>query len=317
MKRWMVSAPLLTVVLAAQPASGQPQIPAYSDYRIRTTTELVLLDVTAESGHGRTISGLKKDNFKVYENGKLQPIISFNHDDHSVSVGLVVDQSGSMRPKQREVLNAALAFVRASNTQDEMFVVNFNDTVSLGLPSAISFTGNIDHLRKAIGSTPPIGRTALNDAVILALDHVARGTKERKALLVISDGGDNASTHTEAEMIIKAEEVQATIYTIGLFTDEDEDRNPRLLRRLAAVSGGETYLPDDPSKVAEILNHIANEIRRRYTIGYVPVRTGSTGELRKVKVDAVDEKGARLVVHTRSRYRLPELDDTFQRTIQP
>lgn len=316
MNCWLVNAPLLTVVLAAQLASGQ-QVPADSDYRIRTTTELVLLDVTAETVHGKTISGLAKDNFKVYENGKLQPIVSFNHDDHSVSVGLVVDQSGSMRPKQREVLNAALAFVHASNPQDEMFVVNFNDTVSLGLPSAISFTGNIDYLQKAIGSTLPIGRTALNDAVILALDHVARGTKERKALLVISDGGDNASTHTEAEMIAKAEEVQATVYTIGLFTDEDEDRNPRLLRRLAGVSGGEAYLPGDPSKVAEILSHIANEIRRRYTIGYVPVRSGPTGGVRKVKVDSVDEKGAPLVVHTRSRYRLPELNATFPKTIQP
>src|ERR1700730_4394058 len=103
MNCWLVKALLLTVVLAAQVASRQ-QIPADSDYRIRTTSELVLLDVTAETVHGRTISGLTKDNFKVYENGKLQPVVSFNHDDHSVSVGLVVDQSGSMRPKPREVL---------------------------------------------------------------------------------------------------------------------------------------------------------------------------------------------------------------------
>jgi Ca-activated chloride channel family protein len=153
--------------------------------------------------------------------------------------------------------------------------------------------------------------------VILALDHVAKGTRERKALLVISDGGDNASIHSEAQMMNKAEEVQATIYTIGLFTDEDQDRNPGLLRRLAAVSGGETYLPDDPSKIAEILSHIANEIRNRYSIGYTPTRTGSAGGLRKVRVDAMDEKGSHLVVHTRTRYKLPELDGTFSKAIRP
>jgi Ca-activated chloride channel family protein len=317
MKQWPVKAPILTTVLVAWLALAQEQNPAATEYRIRTTAELVLLDVAAENAHGKPIAGLTKDSFKVFENGKLQPIHSFNHNDNPVSVGLVVDQSGSMRPKQREVLNAALAFVRASNPQDELFVVNFNDTTSLGLPPGIAFTANVGDLENAISSTRPDGRTALNDAVILALDHVAMGTRERKALLVISDGGDNASTHSEAQMMSKAEEVQATIYTIGLFTDEDEDRNPGLLRRLAVVSGGETYLPSDPSGVGEILRHIANEIRSRYSIGYTPARTGSAGGLRKVKVDAVDEKGNRLVVHTRTRYRLPDLDGTFPKGSQP
>jgi Ca-activated chloride channel family protein len=316
MKRWPVNAPLLTLVQVAWLASGQ-QVPAESDYRIRTTTELVLLDVAAETPHGRNVSGLTEKNFKVYENGKIQTIRTFSNGDQPVSVGLVVDQSGSMRPKQREVLDAALAFVRASNPQDEMFVVNFNDTASLGLPGSMPFTGDVDHLQSAIASKRAAGRTALNDAVILALNHVAMGTKGRKALLVISDGGDNASTHSEAEMMAKADEVQATIYTIGLFTDEDQDRNPGLLRRLAQVSGGETYLPDDPAKVGEILSHIATAIRSRYSIGYVPPRTGSGGGLRKVKVDAVDENGSHLVARTRTRYRLPELDGTFPKGNQP
>ena len=317
MKRWPVNAPLLILVQVAWLALGQKQVPPESDYRIRTTAELVLLDVAAETSQGRTISGLTKDNFKVYENGKIQNIRTFSNGDQPVSVGLVVDQSGSMRPKQREVLDAALAFVRGSNPQDEMFVVNFNDRVKLGLPEAMSFTADVNYLQNAIASTRPDGRTALNDAVILALNHVATGTKERKALLVISDGGDNASKHTEAEMMAKAEEVQATIYTIGLFTDEDEDRNPGLLRRLAQVSGGETFLPDDPSKVAEILSHIAAEIRSRYSIGYIPARTGSAGGLRKVRVDAAEGNGTHLVVHTRTRYRLPELDGTFSKGNQP
>jgi VWFA-related protein len=316
MKQWPGIAAFSTLLLVGRLACAQ-QPPADSDYRVRTTTELVLLDVAAETPHGRNVAGLTKDNFKVYENGKLQDIRTFSHNDNPVTVGLVVDQSGSMRPKQKEVLNAAVAFVRASNPQDEMFVVNFNDTAGLGLPGDVPFTGNVNSLQNAISATRPEGRTALYDAVILALDHVAKGTRERKALLVISDGGDNASIHSEAQMMNKAEEVQATIYTIGLFTDEDQDRNPGLLRRLAAVSGGETYLPDDPSKIAEILSHIANEIRNRYSIGYTPTRTGSAGGLRKVRVDAMDEKGSHLVVHTRTRYKLPELDGTFSKAIRP
>jgi VWFA-related protein len=312
MKPWAVKTLIVTTVLVALfawgIAWGQQQDPFEKDYRIRTTAELVLLDVAAENSHGKPVSGLLQNSFKVHENGKLQTIRSFSHNDTPVSVGLVVDQSGSMRPKQREVLNAARDFVRASNSQDEMFVVNFNDSASLGLPADVAFTGNVNDLQNAIRSTRPEGRTALYDAVILALDHVAQGTKERKALLVISDGGDNSSTHSEAQMMNKVEEVQATVYTIGLFTDEDQDRNPGLLRRLAAVSGGETYLPNDPSQVADVLSHIAGEIRSRYSIGYIPARTNSAGGLRRVRVEAVDEKGTHLVVHTRTSYRLPDLD---------
>lgn len=301
------------ILLGSWLGSAQSQPPAESDYRISTTSELVLLDVAAENSHGKPISGLAKDNFKVHEDGKLQPITFFAHEDQPVSVGLVVDQSGSMRPKQREVLDAALAFALASNPQDEMFVVNFNEHAALGLPAGVPFTGDVASVQNAIASTRPEGRTALNDAVILALDHIAKGTKQRKALLVISDGGDNASTHSEAEMMSKVEEVQATIYTIGLFTEDDQDRNPGLLRRLAAVSGGETYLPDDPTKISGILSHIANEIRSRYSIGYIPVRKGLAGGLRKVKVDAVDETGRSLVVRTRTRYRLPDLEPQKQK----
>jgi Ca-activated chloride channel family protein len=308
MKTRLVSAPVWAMVLGSGLAAGQSLPPAESDYRIRTTSELVLLDVAAENSHGKTISGLTKENFKVHEDGKPQPISFFAHEDQPVSVGLVVDQSGSMRPKQIQVLNAALAFVRASNPLDEMFVVNFNDHAALGLPANVPFTGDVATLENAIASTRPEGKTALNDAVILALDHIAKGTKERKALLVISDGGDNASKHSEAEMTAKVEEVQATIYTIGLFSDDDPDRNPGLLRRLAAISGGETYLPDDPTKMAGILSHIANEIRSRYSIGYIPARKGSAGGLRRVRVDAVDETGGHLVVRTRTRYRLPDLE---------
>jgi VWFA-related protein len=216
-----------------------------------------------------------------------------------------------MKPKIKEVISAALAFVRASNPQDEMFVVNFNERASLGLPAEIPFSDDVNQLANSIAGVRAEGRTALNDAVILALNHVSTGTKQRKAILLISDGGDNVSTHPEAEMMAMAEEVQATIYTIGLFDASDPDSNPALLRRLAAISGGETYLPDNPTQIPEILAHIAREIRSRYMIAYVPARKNSSGGVRRIRVEATGENGSKLVVHTRTRYRLPDLDGSF------
>lgn len=304
-----VHAPVFALVLVARiiPAQVSPE----TDYRIRTTAELVLLDVAAENSHGKAVSDLTKENFRIREDGKLQTISSFNRGDQPVSIGLVVDQSGSMKPKIKEVISAALAFVRASNPLDEMFVVNFNERASLGLPAQVPFSDDVNLLANSIASARAEGRTALNDAVILALNHVAMGTKQRKAILLISDGGDNASIHSQAEMMATAEEVQATIYTIGLFDEADPDSNPALLRRLAATSGGETYLPENPAKMPEILAHIASEIRSRYLITYVPARKNASGGVRRIRVEATGENGSKLVVRSRTRYRLPDLDSAF------
>jgi len=306
-----VRAPIVTLVLFAQLVSAQKPPAEEADYKIRTTAELVLLDVAAENAHGKAVGDLTKDSFKILEDGKPQAISSFSHGDQPVSIGLVVDQSGSMKPKIKEVISAALAFVRASNPQDEMFVVNFNERATLGLPAETPFSDEINLLANSIAHTRAEGRTALNDAVILALNHLSMGTKQRKAILLISDGGDNASVRSEAEMMAKAEEVQATIYTIGLFDQDDPDSNPSLLRRLAATSGGETYLPDNPAKMPEILAHIASEIRSRYVIAYVPTRKNGSGGVRRIRVMAAGQDGSKLVVRARTRYRLPELDGSF------
>jgi Ca-activated chloride channel homolog len=301
----------ITVVLFVGLIRAQAVVPDESEYRIRTTAELVMLDVAAENAQGKPVGDLTKDRFKIREDGKPQSISTFSHEDQPVSIGLVVDQSGSMKPKIKEVISAALAFVRASNPQDEMFVVNFNERASLGLPTAIPFSDDVNLLANSIASTRAEGRTALNDAVILALNHVGMGTKQRKAILLISDGGDNVSVHSEAEMMAMAEQVQATIYTIGLFDASDPDSNPALLRRLAAISGGETYLPDNPTKMPEILAHIAHEIRSRYMITYVPARKNASGGVRRIRVEATGENGSKLVVRTRTRYRLPDLDGSL------
>jgi len=288
----------LSAQVPAVEASGQP-------FKLSATAELVLLDVSVKDAAGGHISNLSKDSFKVYENGKLQEIAHFGNDDVPVTVGLVIDTSGSMRPKYADVVTAALLFIGASNPRDEVFVVNFGDRVSSGLPDGVPFTADVRQLRTALSFGVPAGRTALYDAILFSLHHLEKGKCERKALILVSDGGDNSSLHGSQEAMRAVRESRATIYTIGIFDADDADRDPGLLRRLAQVSGGEAFFPEQLSQVDGICRHIASDVRTRYTVGYVPVRSGGQGSLRTIRVTASAPGGRRLVVHTRSSYALP------------
>lgn len=288
----------LPAQVPAAEASGQP-------LKLSVTAELVLLDVSVQDAAGERISNLGRDSFRVYEDGKLQTITHFASDDVPVTVGLVIDTSGSMRPKYEDVVTAALAFIRASNPKDEVFVVNFGDRVSSGLPDGVPFTADLSQLRAALSLGVPAGRTALHDAILFSLRHLVGGKCEKKALMLVSDGGDNSSTHGSEEVMQMVRESRATIYTIGIFDADDPDRNPGLLRRLAHVSGGEPFFPEHPSEVVGICQKIASDIRTRYTIGYVPVRSGKQGSWRKINVTASTPGGHKLVVHTRTGYILP------------
>jgi Ca-activated chloride channel homolog len=285
------------------------QVPAVEaleqPFTLSATAELVLLDVSVKDAAGEHISNLRKDNFGVYEDGKLQKIAHFASDDVPVTVGLVIDTSGSMRAKYQDVVSAALVFIRASNPKDETFVVNFGDRVSSGLPDGVPFTADIGKLRTALSWAVPAGRTALYDAILFSLHHLEKGKCERKALMLVSDGGDNSSTHGSEEVMRIVRESRATIYTIGIFDEDDLERNPAVLHRLAQASGGESYFPEDLSKVVGICRQIASDIRTRYTIGYVPARSGEEGSLRKIRVTAATPGGHKLVVHTRASYVLP------------
>jgi VWFA-related protein len=298
---------ILGLAIAVQTFPAQASaVEADRPFKLTATAELVLLDVSVKDASGEHISNLNRENFRVYEDGKLQKITQFGSDDVPVTVGLVLDTSRSMRPKYRDVVTAALAFARASNRNDELFVVNFGDSVSIGLPDDVPFTADIDQLLKALSWKVPAGRTALYDAVLFSLDHLEKGKCERKALLLVSDGGDNSSTHKSEEVARMVRESRATIYTIGIFDENDEDRNPGLLQRLARVSGGEAFFPEHLSEVVGVCRQIASDIRTRYTIGYVPVRSGERGSLRKIKVTASTPSGHNLVIHTRTSYFLPD-----------
>jgi VWFA-related protein len=288
----------LPAQIPAVEASEQP-------FTLSATAELVLLDASVKDAAGERISNLSKDNFRVYEDGKLQTITHFASDDIPVTVGLVIDTSGSMRPKYRDVVAAALSFIQASNRNDEVFVVNFGDHVSSGLPDDVPFTADLSQLRTALSWEVPAGRTALYDAILFSLHHLEKGKCEKKALMLFSDGGDNSSTHGSEEVMRMARESRATIYTIGILDADDPDRNPSLLRQLAQVSGGESFFPKDLSMVIGICRQIASDIRTRYTIGYVPSRSGEQGSLRTIKVTASTSSGHKLVVQTRTSYVLP------------
>jgi VWFA-related protein len=271
-------------------------------YRIAVDVDLVVLNPTVRDRKGRFASDLREQNFEVYEDGVRQSIRLFQYEDTPVTVGLVVDHSRSMLPKLGQVTAAARAFVQSSNPADQMFVVNFNEAVSLGLPDAIRFTNSSTALEGAIANAPAAGMTALYDAVVEGIEHLRVGSHGKKALLVISDGGDNASSHDLASVLKVVEQSGAILYTIGLFDDDDPDRNPKVLRRLARKTGGEAYFPSEFSAVVAACESIAHDIRNQYTIGYFSTNVTPKGTYRAVRVAARAAGRGKLFVRTRAGY---------------
>lgn len=265
-------------------------------------TDLVVLHATAQNQKGILVSGLEKNDFQVYEDGVLQQIKYFSHEDIPVTVGLVIDNSGSMRPKRAQVIAAALAFARASNPQDQMFVVNFNERVAFGLPDSAPFTDQVPQLELALSRVAADGETALYDAVAAALDHLNKGNRDKKVLIVISDGGDNASKHKLDQIIAMARKPGAIIYTVGLFDEADQDRNPKVLKQLAHETGGEAFLPGSIKEVVPICERIAHDVRNQYTITYDPTNKQQDGFYRRIQVKAVAHRQGQLLVRTRAGY---------------
>jgi Ca-activated chloride channel homolog len=269
-------------------------------FRLSVNVDLVVLHATVGDQKGRATPGLREQDFEIYEDGVRQSIRLFRHEDIPVTVGLVIDHSGSMRQKLSDVIAAARTFVRSSNPEDQMFVVNFNEHVTLGLPAAIPFTNNLSELEAAILKAPVTGQTALYDAVGVALQRLQAGSRDKKALIVISDGGDNASALTLPHILNKAGQSSAIVYTIGIFAEGD-DRNPDVLRRLARATGGAAFFPALDEVVATC-ERIARDIRNQYTIGYVSTNTAQSSAYRRIRVVARSASKSNLAVRTRSGY---------------
>ena len=295
---------LLMVALVGYAGQQAPprQEPDSGPFRVSVDVALVVLHATVTGRQGGFVSDLDEHDFVVSENGVQQRIRLFKNEDIPVTVGLVVDHSTTMRPKLAEVTAAARTFTRSSNPEDEMFVVNFNEKVSLGLPRATRFTNSSSELEYAITAGPTGGQTALYDAIAKALEELQAGSRDKKVLIVVSDGGDNVSAHSLAQAMKLAERSSAIIYTVGVFDQDDPDRNPGVLKRLAQATGGEAFFPGELSEVVAICERIARDIRHQYTIGYVPSNPARDGTYHAIRVIAQTNGHDRLSVRTRTGY---------------
>ncbi len=309
----IISLLLLPAVARSQQATPSP--PPDAPYTINVSVNEVLLHATVRNRRGTPVAGLGKDNFQVFEDRVLQPIKHFSHEDIPVTVGLVLDNSGSMRPKREEVIAAALAFAASSNPQDQMFLVNFNERVSFGLPRNTLFTDQSDQLQAAMGTVLANGETALYDAVAVALEHLKKGDRDKRVLIVVSDGADNASAHTKAQILALATQSDAIIYGLGIYEPDDpENRHPEVLRELANASGGEAFFPESLREVRPLCERIAHEIRNQYTLSYIPTNQKLDGTYRAIQVRAESPKGGGLAVTTRAGYVAPSKPATARAT---
>jgi Ca-activated chloride channel family protein len=271
------------------------QVPEPREYRLVSEVRLVVLDVSVRDGSGRPVAGLAREAFRILDSHRPQPITAFAAEDAPVTIGIVLDASRSMRIQRSETVTAALALVSGSRTDDEMFLVTFNDNVTVGSPGAP------DALRRRIEDTPCEGRTALYDGIAAALGQLSRGARERKALVIISDGADTASRLTRTGVLRQVQLAHATIYAIGMTGESAADSNAGFLSDIARTSGGGAYLDVPTGQLTEVCERIAREIRSRYMLGFHAAETRKT-ETRplRVEVDAPDR--GRLKVLSRRSY---------------
>jgi VWFA-related protein len=262
--------------------------------------DLVVVHVSVVDTKSGLVSGLPRESFAVYEDGRPQRIDFFLNEDTPATVGLVIDASMSMHRKREALVAGGMAFAEATRSRDEIFTVHFNERVWFGLAPDQPFTSDAGVLRTALQKSPARGRTALFDGVAAALRHLERGTSQKKALVVISDGGDNASTESFEDILRRVNASDALIYTICLKDEYDRDADPEALERLAAASGGIAFSPRRIGDVTKILERVARDIHGGYTIGYVPV--GARSGHRDLRVEVAAPNRRQLLVRARSGY---------------
>lgn len=298
---------LLAVFNPGRAPARQDHLPAPNEggeYALSVQVGLVVLRVSVTDSQGHVVANLDRENFRVLDNHQPQKITVFDREDIPVTVGLVVDESGSMAPNLPSVNAAALAFASSSNPQDQMFVVCFNDTVFLGLPGGAPFTRDAHELIRSLSSFAPRGKTALFDAIAAALGHFHRSPTNRNVLIVLSDGGDNASKHKFRQVLEMAERSNVTIYTIALLDQSQAEQNPGQLGRFAKVTGGRAYRPQNAKETVSITRQIAGDIRHQYTLGFVPPNAPRSRAYHKLQVHVETPNHERLRVRTRAGYRV-------------
>jgi len=285
------------------PSTEEGQAPAEKSgdvFVFRKEVDEVTLHATVVDDKNRLVTNLDRADFVVFEDGQPQKITSFRREDIPVAMGIVIDNSGSMRDKRAAVNAAAINFVRSSNPQDKVFIVNFNEEYFLDQ----DYTASIPKLKDALERIEARGGTALYDAVVASSDHLKKsGLLEKKVLLVVTDGEDNASRESLEQSIRRLQEENGpTVYTIGLLGEEHSKRARRALRQMAEETGGLAFFPQGLAEVDSITQQIAHDIRNQYTLGYKPSKPQSLGGFRTVKVEANAKGYRKLQVRTRSGY---------------
>jgi VWFA-related protein len=270
------------------------------DFVFRSDTRLVVLHTTVVDRNGKLLTELPQKAFKVYENNVEQELRLFRHEDVPISLGLVIDNSASMREKRQKVEAAALQLVKASNPEDQVFIVNFSDTAYLDCP----FTSSIPKLQEGLARIDSRGTTAMRDAIGMSINYMKSNAKlDKKILLVVSDGDDNLSESTLEQVIRQAQQAEVLIYAIGLLTEEDRGsarQAQKALDTITEATGGAPYYPKELAEVDQIALRVAHEIRNQFTLGYSPSQQALDGTFRQIRV-AVDGSN-RPVARTRTGY---------------
>jgi Ca-activated chloride channel homolog len=288
-----------TTLLSAQAILPETDSPAAT---FRSDTRLVVLNVSVIGPDGNMVNGIPRSAFSVFEDDQPQQISTFRQEDVPVSLGLIIDNSASMKEKRDRVAAAALAMIRVSNPQDEVFVVHFNEEPTL----VQDFTNNLGQLEASLKKLQSSGETAMRDAVRLGIEHLrTKGTKDKKVLLVVTDGEDNSSIETLSHVVRVAHQSNVIVYGIGLLGSEEPrsaGRARKALEELTSETGGRSWFPAEVSEIAGITPEIAHEIRNQYVIGYNPSNLAADGSFRKVRVEV---NHPNVQVRTRSGYYAP------------
>lgn len=287
----------LATPLWAQGAQAPQGVPRFS-----VETKLVVLHATVLDKDKHLVTDLARDHFKVFEDNVEQKIKDFKREDIPVSVGILVDNSGSMRDKRPRVNAAALTFVGTSNPGDEVFIVNFNDEAFLDK----DFTSNLEELKEGLEKIDSRGGTSYYDAIQMSIDHVKdRGRKSKKVLLVVTDGEDNASRSTLEQLVKYAQQTEVVIYTVGLLGEENHRAAKRARKAMEAISeatGGGAFFPKELNEVEAVAAKVAHDIRNQYLITYTPSNAAADGGYRSVSVKASAPGRSKLLVRTRTGY---------------
>jgi Ca-activated chloride channel family protein len=272
----------------------------------KADADLVLVPVTVTDPDDRIVTGLEKHNFAVFENKKKQQIASFSSDDAPISMGIIFDMSGSMADKLDKARQAVVQFAESANPQDEFFLIAFSDEPKL----LTGFTSSVGELQNKLLYTQAKGETALLDAIYMGINEMHQASNRRKALLIISDGGDNHSRYTEQEVKDMVEEADVQIYAIGIYDDaprtEEEREGPQLLSDITEATGGRTFALNDVNELPDVASKIGIQLRNEYVVGYVPFKKPKDGKWHKIRVKLIPPKGLPpLTVYAKKGYFAP------------